>query len=192
MTAFSGIFSESLDEHQALFQRLETLAVPLESAANRLCQALKAGHKVLACGNGGSAADAQHFAAELTGRFETQRRGLPAVALTTDSSALTAIGNDFGFQALFARQVEALGRPGDVLLAISTSGHSENVLEAVKTARQCDMAVIGLLGRDGGSLAALCDVSLVVPEKRTARIQEAHIFLLHVLCSAVDEAFTSA
>lgn len=192
MTAFSEIFSESLGEHQALFAQLNALATPLESAADRLCQALKAGNKVLACGNGGSAADAQHFAAELTGRFETQRRGLPAVALTTDSSALTAISNDFGFQALFARQVEALGRPGDVLLAISTSGHSENVREAVKTARQRDVAVIGLLGRDGGPLAPLCDVSVVVPEKRTARIQEAHIFLLHVLCSAVDEAFTSA
>ena len=140
------------------------------------------------CGNGGSAADAQHFAAELTGRFERERRAWPAVALTTDTSALTAIGNDYGFDHVFSRQLEALGRPGDLLIAISTSGNSRNVLQAVAHAKANGIATIGLLGRDGGQLAREVDHALVIPSERTARIQEMHILILHIWCEMLDAA----
>ena len=164
-------------------------AEEIARAAELLTSALSRGGTVLLCGNGGSAADAQHIAAELTGRFLRERPGLPAVALTTDSSALTAIGNDYGFERVFARQVEALGRPGDLLVAITTSGSSPNVLQAIRAARSRELAVIGLLGRDGGAARALCDVALVVEADVTARVQEVHILVGHILCEAVDRAF---
>jgi D-sedoheptulose 7-phosphate isomerase len=178
------------DEHQQAVQRFFARhAEEIARAAELLGAALVRGGTVLLCGNGGSAADAQHIAAELTGRFLRERRGLPAVALTTDTSALTAIGNDYGFDRIFARQIEALGRPGDLLVAITTSGASPNVLEAIRAARAREIAVIGLLGRDGGAARALCDVALVVEDGVTARVQEVHILVAHILCEAVDRAF---
>ncbi len=158
-------------------------------AAERIARVLTEGGKVLVFGNGGSAADAQHMAAELVGRFRRDRRGLPAIALTTDSSALTSIGNDFGFDRIFARQVEALGAPGDVAVAISTSGNSPNVLAAVTAAREIGLAVVALSGGAGGPLARAADIAIVAPASETARIQECHIAAIHALCEAVDEAF---
>ncbi len=176
------------EHHEAVRGFFDRQAGELARAAELLTSALARGGTVLLCGNGGSAADAQHIAAELTGRFLRERRGLPAVALTTDTSALTAIGNDYGFERVFARQVEALGRPGDVLVAITTSGSSPNVLHAIDGARARGLAVIGLLGRDGGAARARCDVALVVESEVTARVQEVHILVAHVLCEAVDRA----
>jgi D-sedoheptulose 7-phosphate isomerase len=167
----------------------DELAGPVTRAAEIIVAALQGGHKVLLCGNGGSAADAQHFAAELVGRFETERRPLPAVALSANTSNLTAIGNDYGFAEIFARQVRALGREGDVLVAISTSGDSPNVLAAVAAAREKKMKIVALAGRDGGKLAPLADAPLVVSGARTCRIQEGHITCIHVICRLVDEAF---
>ncbi len=153
--------------------------------------AVLAGKKVLICGNGGSAADAQHIAAELVGRFVLERRPLPAIALTTDTSALTAIANDYGFDHVFSRQVEAFGQPGDVLIAITTSGTSKNVLAAIAVARARQMRVIALTGAKGGKLVASCDGGVAVPSAVTARIQECHIAIGHLLCEFVDEAFAS-
>jgi D-sedoheptulose 7-phosphate isomerase len=151
-----------------------------------MAKLLSGGGRVLICGNGGSAADAQHFAAELSGRFVTERHALAGIALTTDSSALTAIGNDYGFDRVFARQLEALGRPGDLFVGISTSGNSENVIQAVKVAHAAGIKTLGLLGRDGGKLKDMTDDCLVVPSDVTARIQEVHIMVIHFWCEVVD------
>jgi len=156
---------------------------------NDIAERLKRGARVLICGNGGSAADAQHFAAELSGRFVTERRALAGIALTTDTSVLTAVGNDYGFDRVFSRQVEALGRPGDLLVGISTSGNSPNVIQAVKSAQALEMRTFGLLGRDGGQLKNLTDDCLVVPDGATARIQEVHIMVIHFWCEIVDGRF---
>jgi D-sedoheptulose 7-phosphate isomerase len=167
----------------------ETMAPAIASAGEALAAALRAGNKVLACGNGGSAADCQHFAAELVGRFERERPGLPAIALTVDTSALTAIANDYSYDAVFAKQVEALGREGDMLLALSTSGNSPSVIAAMKAAKARGMAVIALTGRDGGAMAKLLgpeDHHLNVAHQRTMRIQEVHILALHCLCDTID------
>lgn len=163
-------------------------AQAMERAARILIDCFSRGGKVLLFGNGGSAADAQHIAAEWEGRFRRERPGLPAIALTANSSNLTAIGNDYGFERVFARLVEAHGRKGDVAIAISTSGNSPNVLAAVDEARVRGMHTLGLAGNDGGKLAGLVDVALVVPSDRTDRIQEVHITALHALCDAVDDA----
>ena len=152
-----------------------------------MAERLRRGCKILVCGNGGSAADAQHFAAELSGRYLKERRALAGLALTTDSSALTAIGNDYGFDRVFSRQVEALGRPGDLLVGISTSGNSPNVLLAVEAAKGLGMRTLGLLGRDGGKLRDAVDEALVVPSAVTARIQEVHQIVYHFWCEALDE-----
>ncbi len=184
----SSLIQQSLAEHRAALDAVREMIPDILRAADRLTETLRRGGCVFACGNGGSAADAQHFAAELTGRFETERKGLPGMALTTDTSALTAIGNDYGFEQIFARQLQALAAPGDLLLALSTSGHSPNVLTAVDYARGHDIATIGLLGRDGGALAAAVDLALIVPSPRTARIQEMHILILHLLCETIDAA----
>lgn len=165
---------------------LNSLTDELNAAAALLNRTLNQGNRVFICGNGGSAADAQHFAAELTGRFESERRGLAAIALTTDTSALTSIGNDYGFERVYSRQLQALSQTGDLLIAISTSGNSGNVLQAVQFARDNGVASIGLLGRDGGELKPLVDIPIVIPVARTARVQEAHIVVLHMLCEAVD------
>ena len=168
----------------------QTLGAPVARAGVLLAEALRAGGKALACGNGGSAADAQHFAAELVNRFEMDRPPLAAVALSTDTSTLTSIANDFAYQQVFSKQVRALGRRGDVLLAISTSGNSGNVVEAVQVAHELGLRVIGLTGNTGGKLSAALardDVSICVPHKNTARIQEVHLLVLHCLCDAIDQ-----
>jgi D-sedoheptulose 7-phosphate isomerase len=179
-------FFESADLKYAA---ADILAKPIADAVSSIVGCITAGGKVLACGNGGSASDAQHFAAEFVGRFERERPGLAAISLTTDTSILTAIGNDYNFDAVYAKQVQALGAPGDVLLAISTSGNSANVLAAVQAARAKDISVIALTGRSGGKLRGLLtetDVLICVPHERTARIQEVHILALHCICDAVD------
>ncbi len=161
----------------------------IQDCAEHICDTVGRGKKVLVFGNGGSAADAQHIAAELVGRYEKERRGLPAIALTTDTSALTAVSNDYGFERVFARQVEALASEGDLAIALSTSGDSPNVIAAVMAARLADCKVIGLTGARGKKLASLCDACVVVPETRTARIQEAHITIAHIWCEILDERF---
>lgn len=185
-----NFIASAIESHQQAVESLKQQMQMVDACGQVLLASLKAGHKILVCGNGGSAADAQHFAAELTGRFETQRRALPAIALTTDTSALTAIGNDFGFDEIFSRQVEALGNVGDCLVAISTSGHSKNVIQAVTLAKAQGLTCVGLLGRDGGALKAMCDVSVVIEHPQTARIQECHLLIEHIWCAMVDQAFT--
>ena len=186
----SAHFAESIRAKQ---EAEKVLVEPTAQAAELMLQCLMNDGKILACGNGGSAADAQHFAAEMTGRFEKERMELAAVALTTDTSALTAIGNDYGFDHIFSKQVRALGRAGDVLMGISTSGNSANVIEAIKAAHERDMKVVAFTGRDGGKIAAMLkegDVLLNVPYPRTARIQEVHILLVHALCDCIDTMLT--
>ena len=180
------LFLQNLVEHRELFATLDALAEPVAAAGEAVANALQGGGKVMFCGNGGSAADSQHLAAELTGRFINDRRPLAAMALSTDSSALTCIGNDYSFADVFDRQVRALGRPGDCLVGISTSGNSANVLKAMESARAMGMVTVGLLGRDGGKLKALCDFPVVVASASTARIQEAHILVGHTLCGLVE------
>ena len=168
---------------------VDALAPQIVKAADLMTQCLLADRKILACGNGGSAADAQHFSAEMLGRFERERMGLPAIALTTDTSTLTAIGNDYDYSEVFSKQVAALGREGDVLLAITTSGNSGNVLAAVRVAQERGMKVVALTGKGGGRLGELCgndDVHICVPHGTTTRIQETHILAIHCLCDAID------
>ena len=167
---------------------LEACEGAIAAAAERVIECFRTDHKLLAFGNGGSASDAQHLCAELAGRYVRERPGLPAIALTANSSDLTAISNDYGYERVFARLVEAHGRAGDVAIAISTSGNSRNVLEAVATAHQRGITTIGLIGRGGGKLAACVDVPIVVASESTARIQETHIAIIHVLCELIDDA----
>jgi len=176
-----------LEEHRQVVVKMAALEGEIASAGELCANALLQGQRIYLCGNGGSAADSQHIAAELIGRFVNDRRALPAIALTTDTSALTAIGNDYGYDEVFSRQVAGLCRKGDVLIAISTSGNSDNVLKAVDAARRAGTSVIGLSGKSGGALDALCDVSLVVPSDVTARIQEMHIVIGHLICALVEE-----
>ena len=184
----SHLFQSNLAEHLALFQQLASIQDQVESTGRVLTDCLRAGGKVMLCGNGGSAADSQHIAAELTGRFIHDRAPLAGLALSTDSSALTCIGNDYGFADVFDRQVRGLGRAGDCLVAISTSGNSENVMRAVESANAMGIVSVGLLGRDGGKLASLCKHSVIVPSTTTARIQEAHIFIGHTWCGLIEQA----
>jgi D-sedoheptulose 7-phosphate isomerase len=182
------LLTRSLEEHlQALKALLESGLADVERSGRVICDALAAGNKVLLCGNGGSAADAQHIAAELVGRYEDQRRPYPAIALTTDTSALTALSNDFGYEEVFARQVQALAQPGDVLIAISTSGKSPNVVKAAETARDLGCKVIGLTGSSAEPLADYCFITVRVLSERTARVQEGHITIGHLWCEMVDE-----
>ena len=183
----TGVFDDCLREHRELFAAIAGLGSAVEAAARRMADSLASGGKLMFCGNGGSAADSQHLAAELTGRFVDERPPLAAMALTTDTSALTCIANDYSFAQVFERQVAGLGRPPDCLIGISTSGNSENLVRAFATARRLGLGTIGLLGRDGGQLAALCEESIVVPSFTTARIQEAHIFIGHCLCALVEQ-----
>jgi len=179
--------AQEFKEHLAVVSRAaESLSTDIERACQLVVETLSQGRKILIFGNGGSAADAQHIAAEFTGRYELERRGLPAIALTTDTSALTAIANDYGFDQIFARQLEALCAAGDLVLAISTSGNSPNVLAGLTRAKELDCKRVGLLGRDGGAAEALCDIAITVPSQDTARIQEVHITIGHILCGAVD------
>ena len=186
LTRIERHFVASLEAKQ---RTLAAMGPRIVQAAELLAERLRQGNKILVCGNGGSAADAQHFAAELVNRFEIERPGLAAIALTTDSSALTSIANDYAFEQIFARQVRALGRPGDVLLAISTSGHSPNVLVAIDAARELGMATLALTGRDGGRMAEQLggeDIEIRAVAPATARIQETHILIIHCLCDLVD------
>lgn len=182
-----SLYLHALDAHRALFNTLHELREPVERVAASLAATLNAGGKLMLCGNGGSAADSQHIAAELTGRFVNDRRPLAGLALSTDSSALTCIANDYGFDAVFERQVRGLGRAGDALVMISTSGNSTNLLLAAEAARAMGIKTIGLLGRDGGKLLQQCDDAVIVPSNTTARIQEAHIFIGHCWCSLIEE-----
>ena len=165
---------------------LKSLTPKIEATAMLLISTLKNGKKILICGNGGSAADSQHFAAELIGRFKKDRPSLPAIALTTDSSIITAVGNDYGFEQIFSKQVEGLGNEGDVLIGISTSGESKNIIEAIGCAKQKQLKTIGLLGCSGGKISEIVDISLIVPSKNTPRIQEAHSTIIHILCNLIE------
>jgi D-sedoheptulose 7-phosphate isomerase len=187
------VAAASLAEHLRVMREVtEHCMAEIERGAEMMCRALSEGHKILLCGNGGSAADAQHIAAELVGRYERQRRAWPAIALTTDTSALTALGNDYGYAEVFARQVEALAQSGDLLLAISTSGGSANVLRAVERARSLGCRTLALTGAGGGPLKRLCDVAVVIPSDRTSRVQEAHITIGHLWCEMIDANLSEA
>lgn len=179
-----------LQEHQQLIQKvIDTLTGDIEAACKLITSAIKNGNKVLIAGNGGSAADAQHIAAELCGRFVKDRRALPGIALTVDTSALTAIANDYGYNHVFSRQVEALARPGDLFIGISTSGNSQGILNAFEAATVAGCQTLGLSGRDGGKMNDLCGLNIIIPSDVTARIQEMHILIGHILCKAVDDLF---
>ena len=184
------IQQQFFDSADLMYAAADVLSKPIADAVEAVMGCITAGGKLMVCGNGGSASDAQHFAAEFVGRFERERPGLAALALTTDTAILTAIGNDYDFSSIFSKQVQALGTPGDVLIAISTSGNSANVLAAIEAAHAKDMTVVALTGRAGGKLGALLtdtDVHICVPHDRTARIQEIHGLALHCLCDAVDQ-----
>lgn len=184
-------FIQHLERHLNAVASLRCELPAVIASADLIVAALRRGNRILLCGNGGSAADAQHIAAEMVGRFVIERPGLPAIALNTDTSILTAVGNDYGFAQVFARQVEALAQPGDVLVGISTSGNSENVIAAVSAATQRGCRTIGLLGRDGGKLAALVEQAVVVGADQTAHIQECHIMIGHMWCAHVDASFAT-
>ena len=189
MDLISRISQHFTDSAQTKLDAIEMLAAPIAGATELMVGALINNGKILACGNGGSAADAQHFAAELVGRFEMERQGLAAIALTTDSSIMTAVANDYGYNAVFEKQVRALGQPGDILLAISTSGNSQSIIEAIRAAHENDLHVVALTGKGGGEIGALLrdsDVHLCVPSDRTARIQEVHLLAIHCLCDGID------
>jgi len=178
---------QEINSHKEVVEKtLESLQSHIYTACIIATEALKNGNKILLCGNGGSAADAQHIAAELSGRYKVERKGLAGIALTTDTSVLTAVANDFGFERIFDRQVEALARPGDILIGISTSGHSKNVVRALSLARNMGCRTIGLSGRDGGVMSEFCDINIIVPSMDTARIQEMHIMIGHIICQAID------
>ncbi len=181
------IIEESVKVKENLLQ--DKYINQIEKAGKALVAALKNNHKILIAGNGGSAADAQHFAGELVNRFLIDRQALPAIALTTDSSILTSISNDSDFKYIFFRQIEALGEKGDVFIGISTSGNAENIIQAMKSAKKTGLLTIGLLGNSGGKIKKYCDFSIVVPSKSTPRIQEAHILLIHILCELIDDSF---
>lgn len=182
-------FQNSITTKQLVIER----CVPqIVAAAAAMLSCLKAGNKILACGNGGSAADAQHFAAELIGRFEKERRELPAIAISTDSSTLTAIANDYGYDQVFAKQVAGLGKPQDLLLAISTSGNSSNVIKAIEVAHKKNMLVVALTGKDGGKISGLLskdDINICIPATRTSYIQESHLSVIHCLCAIIEQHY---
>jgi len=185
-----SLIENEFSEHLKVAQNMSTLTNQVEVAAQLCIDSLNNGGKILIFGNGGSAADAQHIAAEMVGRYKVERRGLPAIALTTDTSALTSIGNDYGYDRVFDRQVEALANKGDMAIGISTGGSSGNVISALKLAKEMGCRTIGFSGRDGGEMNTLCDVNLVVPAQDTPRIQEMHIVIGHTICHLVDQAFS--
>jgi D-sedoheptulose 7-phosphate isomerase len=182
--------SEELNEHYNTIKKvIEVLVADIEAGSELISTTIKNGNKVLIAGNGGSAADAQHIAAELTGRFVKERKPLPGIALTTDTSAITAIANDYGYDFVFSRQLEAFAQPGDLFIGISTSGNSPGILNAFQSAQKLNCKTIGLSGKNGGKMNGICDVHIVVPSNTTARIQEMHILIGHILCKAVDDLF---
>ena len=185
-----SIIKHEFSEHlKASKKTIESIGKPIEIAAKLCIDSLKSGNKILIFGNGGSAADAQHIAAELVGRYKIERKGLSAIALTTDTSAITAIANDYGYLHVFDRQVEALANKGDVLIGISTGGASANVISALKLANDLDCKTIGLSGKGGGEFNSLCDVNVIVPSEDTPRIQEMHIVIGHTICHLIDQEF---
>lgn len=189
MDLIARISQNFQDSAQTKLDAMELLAAPIAGAVETMVTALVNNGKILACGNGGSAADAQHFAAELVGRFEAERQELGAIALTTDSSILTAVANDYSYNQIFAKQVRALGQPGDVLLAISTSGNSANVIEAIQAAHDNDLRVVAMTGKGGGQIGEMLrdgDIHLCVPADRTCRIQETHLLTIHCICDGID------
>ncbi len=184
------MIKRELQAHKDTLEKVMDVMIPAIGKASQLVvETLKRGNKVLLCGNGGSAADAQHIAAELTGRYKTDRKGLAGIALTTDTSALTAMGNDFGYDRVFERQVEALAVKGDLLIGISTSGNSVNIINAFNCAKAIGCSVMGMSGQGGGLMTTACDLNLMVPSDDTPRIQEMHILMGHIICQAVDDAF---
>jgi D-sedoheptulose 7-phosphate isomerase len=187
MSKQKNFLNESIENHRKVIENLANQSNEILDIIDIAKYTLSNQNKILFCGNGGSAADSQHLAAEFTGRFISKKQPLPAIALTTDTSAITAIGNDFSFDEIFSRQVNALGVKGDLLFAISTSGNSANVLKAVEESKKIGIKSIGLLGNDGGKLSEICDHSIVIKSNITSRIQEAHIFIGHLVCESVDD-----
>ena len=184
------MIQSEFEAHQKTIEAVTERLIPdVEKASKIAIETLKNGNKILLCGNGGSAADAQHIAAELTGRYKAERRGLPAITITTDTSALTAIANDYGYERVFDRQMEALANKGDLLVAISTSGNSPNIINAIETAKKIGCKTIGLSGKDGGAMNNICDLNIIIPSNDTPRIQEMHILVGHTICQAIDDAF---
>ena len=183
------MLTKCLNEHIEVAKKMQELLPLIEDAAKLCIDSLKSKGRVLICGNGGSAADAQHIAAELSGRFKKERNALAGIALSVDTSALTAISNDYGFDRVFSRQVEAYGRQGDILIGISTSGNSKNIIEAIKKAKEIGLKVVTLSGKDGGNIKNLGDVNIVVPSQDTPRIQEMHIMVGHMVCALIDKEF---
>ena len=180
------IKNEFLSHLEVINLTIETMQEKLEQASLLVVETLKNGNKILLCGNGGSAADAQHIAAELVGRYKSDRRGLPAIALTTDTSILTSVGNDYGYEKIFDRQVEALANKGDLIIGISTRGNSQNIVNVLKLGRELDCKTVGFSGYKGGVMNELCDINLIVPSNNTPRIQEMHILFGHIICQIVD------
>lgn len=180
------IKNEFLSHLEVTKKSMEKLADDIQKTALICSETLENGRKILFCGNGGSAADAQHFAAELSGRYKRERKALAGIAITTDTSALTAIGNDYGYDFVFSRQVEALANKGDIVFGISTSGNSKNILNAFEKGREIDCKVIGLSGRNGGAMNEICDINLVIPSNDTPRIQEMHILIIHMICDIIE------
>jgi len=185
-----SIIENEFAEHLKVAQKIPNITDQVETAAQLCIDSLKNGGKILIFGNGGSAADAQHIAAELVGRYKVERKGLPAIALTTDTSALTSIGNDYSYNQVFDRQVEALANKGDVVIGISTGGSSGNVINGLQTAKELGCKLIGFSGRNGGEMNTLCNVNLIVPNEDTPRIQEMHIVIGHTICHLIDQAFS--
>jgi D-sedoheptulose 7-phosphate isomerase len=183
------IENEFKSHQETIAKVIETLQEDVEKACEMAVESIGNGKKMILFGNGGSAADAQHIAAELSGRYKKERTALPGIALTTDTSALTAIGNDYGYDVVFSRQVEALAREGDIVVGISTSGNSQNVINALEKAKELGCVTLGLTGRDGGKMNAVCDLNLVVPSDNTPRIQEMHILIGHTICQAIDDQY---
>lgn len=181
-----NLFSTRLAEHLAVMHALESQSLSFQEIVRIATQAIRSGAKICFMGNGGSAADSQHLAAELVGRFQRERSALPSIALTTDTSILTAVANDYGYEAIFARQIEGLCRPGDVVIGLSTSGNSPNVLQGIEAANRMGLTTIGFSGGAGGKLAQMAQHSIIVPSPKAARVQEAHIFLGHTLCEAIE------
>lgn len=186
-----NVIRKELEVHQLIVEQIINNLQDQIFEVSQLCvDTLQLGNKILICGNGGSAADAQHFAAELIGRYKSERRGLSAIALTTDTSTLTAIGNDYGYDRVFERQVESLAIKGDLIIGISTSGNSENVVKALRLAKKLNCKTVGLTGKTGGAMCEVSDINIVIPSNDTARIQEMHILIIHIICQIIDNAFS--
>ena len=180
--------NDELNEHLKNTESIYKLVPKINKLTNAIISAFKENKKLLICGNGGSAADAQHFSSELIGRYEKERSSFPAIALTTDSSAITAISNDFGFDNIFSKQIEGLGNSGDILLVISTSGNSENLIKAIKTAKKKNIRCAALLGKKGGLISEMVDLDIIIPSNRTCRIQEMHGLLIHIICGLIESS----